>query len=115
LHCESLVQAATQVPATQNGSADVQSAFDLHAAVALGWHVPLVHVSPAGHVDDVVQPGTHCPLSQRSPAAHWFEYLQTAALGWHAPATHWSPFEQSVVLVQGHGPFVPPQVMQAFW
>jgi hypothetical protein len=66
-------------------------------------------------VDEPAQLGTHCPSSQTSAAEHWFEDWQTVALGSHAPATHWSPLEQSVVLVHGQGPFVPPQVTQASW
>lgn len=111
------MQAAAQAPDTQKGSAALQSALDLHALAGLGWQVPLVHVNPALHPADVVpvQLATHCPSSQTSDAAHWFEAVQTVAAGSQAPATHWSPVEQSEVAVQGQGPFVPPQVTQAFW
>jgi hypothetical protein len=85
------VQAAAQTPAMQNGSADLQSALDLHVLFGLGWQAPLVQVNPALHplgVADALQPGKHCPLSQMSPEAHWLEDLQTLVAAWHAPATH---------------------------
>jgi hypothetical protein len=107
------VQAEAHAPDTQNGSPALQSALDLQVFAGAGWQVPFVHVNPVAHVP-VVQLGTHCPSSQTSVGAHWFEDLQVLVAGSHAPATHWSPVEQSVVLVQGQGPFAPPQVTQAF-
>jgi hypothetical protein len=110
-----MVHAVAQTPATQKGSADVQSALDVHVLFGfVGWQAPLVHVNPALHRDDALQPGRHCPLSHTSPAAHWFDDLHTLVAAWHEPVTHWSPLEQSAVVVHGQGPFVPPQVTQAF-
>jgi hypothetical protein len=43
------VQAETQTPPTQYGSAELQSVLLLHAVLGLGTHAPFVHVDPVGH------------------------------------------------------------------
>jgi hypothetical protein len=57
-----------------------------------------------------VQLGSHLPSSQTSFEAHWLEYLQIAEDGSQEPSTHTSPPVQSLFVVQGQGPLVPPQV-----
>jgi hypothetical protein len=75
-------------------------------------------------VDPVAQPapedepgeqlGRHLPSSQTSPLGHWLVYVQMLEVGSHEPATQVSALEQSLFVVQGHGPLTPPHVTHAF-
>jgi hypothetical protein len=113
------VQAEVQEPATQYGSAALQSLFDLQPVPGFGTQTPLLlQVEPVAQPpleEEGLQVGTQLPSSQTSPVGHWLVNLQTVVLGSQEPETHWSPLEQSLVVVQGQGPLVPPQVTQALW
>jgi hypothetical protein len=112
------VHAEVHVPATQNGSDEVHSELDLQPVPGAGAQTPLgEQVVPLPHVGAVMGPGVQVtkqlPSSQTSPLAHWLENLQTELPGSHDPATQESPLGQSLLVVQGQGPLVPPHVTQA--
>jgi hypothetical protein len=113
------VQASAHVPPTQYGAEVVQVAFDVHIVPGFGMHTPLFEqVDPVGQPEPDVAPpeqlGRHLPSSQTSPLGHWLVYVQMLEVGSQEPATHVSPLEQSLLVVHGQGPLVPPQVTQAF-
>jgi hypothetical protein len=102
------VQARAQLPETQYGAVDVQSALDAQLDDAFGSQTDFVQVKPAAQVFEGPHGGRHWPFAQTLLPAHWLEKVQTAVAGWQAPATHESPAAQSAAVVHLQGPFVPP-------
>jgi len=81
----------------------------------MGTQPPFTHWVPLGQVLESAQPATHWPSSQIFPGPQSLLYLQTLVLAVHAPAMHVWPVWQSVLVVQGQGPLLPPQAWQWFW
>jgi hypothetical protein len=109
-----MVHAEVQVPPTQYGVIPWQSALVLQLEVGFGTHTPFeLQVKPIGHGVEPEQLATHWPSSQTWSALHWLEYLHTVVDGSQAPLTHESPLGQSLLVEQGQGPAVPPQVMHS--
>ena len=107
---------ATHDPATHFGVAPLQLVSVVHCAcVGSGWHTPLVHVAPAPHWLGCVHVATHWPFAHDLPLPHSLEYLHVSAAAVHAPPAHTRPPEQSVVVVQGQGPLVPPHAWHLLW
>jgi hypothetical protein len=101
------VQDGAQAPAT-HFSVGAHCALDVQPP-AWGWHAPFTHCVPEGHVSPFSQSPTHLPSAHTFPAPHSLEYLQVFDAAVHAPPEQTSPVVQSALLVQGQGPFVPPQ------
>jgi hypothetical protein len=101
-----------QVPSTHTGVDPEQVASLVHSVPVVGEQTPLVQVAPFAHGLDALHPGTHWPSAQTRFSAQSLVYVHVSAGGVHALATHTSPPVQSLVAVQGHGPFVPPHAWQ---
>jgi hypothetical protein len=107
-------QPGTHWPFTHSGVLPEQPALLVHIVpVAEGWQVPCAsHVKPFGHA--VVGPhcATHWPLSHTLPPGQSLLKVHAFFGAVHCPlAQTRPPVPQSMSLVQGQGPFEPPQVM----
>ena len=73
-HWESVEQAATQLPETQNGVAAGQVSLEVHVELdGVGSQTEFVQVNPVAHGVDELQAATHWLFAQTVPAPHWLE------------------------------------------
>jgi hypothetical protein len=115
-HCESAVHWGAHEPATQIEPEGQASPLEQSGPTASGLHTPRSQLNPFPQAFVASHPARHWPSAQTLSPGHSLEKVQVLVLGVHEPATqvsfalHWVA---ALAVVQGQGPLVPPQALQA--